>query len=733
MTRILSGGALVLLSTASLNAQEPARQAAQSVIDATTSLERHGRELRGFGAQYRMNFDDHGFLYTPALGLAAPRSMGWRFELESVRRGETTLWRNELPLDVAVASSLDDTRARIARGPHITETYDVRPDGVKQSFVFDRPTGSGDLVVRGRVVSELRPTQSGDALEVDYTFAGIGGVHLGQVIGIDEAGTRATGSYTVGEGYLEMRLPASFVDAARGQIVLDPLVGNRGGNGGANYPDNEPAVAFDAVNDVYLFVWERIYSASDIQVNGVIRDTTLGTVMGVTIADTGSNRNAEVTRLAALGGFVVTYDSAPNVFGVRSIQARFVSGSTGSVGPAVELSGPDDNYEPTIAGSSDPSVPLCLVAWTRRDAGIRMRLVAVGGPSIIAAATAITVSTDGNHTQPCLSPSTTLLHALTYQVYVPSGNRHSIRVHRFAANGTENGNSRTIASTSFDRTSPAIDGDGSSFRLVHVEGAVGSRDTDIREVQLEWDGSGNVTVPSGDIIAQTTDAEFEPAVCLLGPNYLVAWSSSTLLDGQRSVHLMTRNRNSCGPCGSQHTVAGSNASDATPQVVGRYSSDPTQSEGVVTWSSFETTVPFLSQMHMQRFAAFGGSSLSRHAGGCGTSPSITASGIYAIGSPNFQLDMTGAGAATLASFLMIDFEPGLLPCGSCQILDTSFIYPATMTGSGSARFASPIPCDPNFDGVDLYFQFLAFGAASTACPILDAFSFTPTLTGTLRE
>ena len=106
--------------------------------------------LHGGGPDYRVQSEDGVVIFTPALG-GAVQSQPLAFRFESVRRGGKTL---------IVAEPAAPSRAgKIVSYAHkggVRERYEVRADGVHQTFVFDAlPPGRGDLIVRGRITTGL--------------------------------------------------------------------------------------------------------------------------------------------------------------------------------------------------------------------------------------------------------------------------------------------------------------------------------------------------------------------------------------------------------------------------------------------------------------------------------------------------------------------------------------------------------------------------------------------------
>lgn len=114
--------------------------------------------LWGFGQRYKAEFRAQDVEFTPALGHLAPHNMTVGLALRSVGRGAT-----ETPVSPAARSYAGNQV--VYRRAEVAERYDVRLDGLEQSFVFDQlPAGEGDLVVRATMTTEFVVAPHGDGL-----------------------------------------------------------------------------------------------------------------------------------------------------------------------------------------------------------------------------------------------------------------------------------------------------------------------------------------------------------------------------------------------------------------------------------------------------------------------------------------------------------------------------------------------------------------------------------------
>ena len=129
--------------------------------DSGCGLQREGDGLLALGRDYKATLDAGGMTFVPALGGRAPRLFPVGFELSSIERGGEVV----LGAPAEVAPRQDGLIAVYDRENGIQERYEAIPGGLEQSFVFpSEPGASGDLVVRGRVATELEGASAGAEL-----------------------------------------------------------------------------------------------------------------------------------------------------------------------------------------------------------------------------------------------------------------------------------------------------------------------------------------------------------------------------------------------------------------------------------------------------------------------------------------------------------------------------------------------------------------------------------------
>ncbi len=174
----------------------------------------------GAGRGYKVSFHD-GATVVPYLGRDAPTNQPWRWTTISATVGQLELCTRPPQL------SHTAQRAEFALGG-LVEAWDVRPDGVEQTFVLrQRPPTGGELVIRGRVESPLAadPREPAHAPVVFRDATGRAVLSYGAATAIDARGNRQPMTTAVDGATITLTLDADWLHAATYPVVVDPLVG----------------------------------------------------------------------------------------------------------------------------------------------------------------------------------------------------------------------------------------------------------------------------------------------------------------------------------------------------------------------------------------------------------------------------------------------------------------------------------------------------------------------------
>ena len=379
----IGGAALVAAATILLVASGTAQKA---VSQAPTGLDysqvgrfdRDGQSIRTGGADFRAIFDGAGLQFTPALGQGAPRTFPVRFALSTIHRG------NELVLDATGARSqptVDGHRVDYDRGRDVTERYDVRSRGVKQSFVFEElPGGSGDLVVRCCVETDLEAQPTGWAEAVELLAGSHGGVTIDGVLGIDAMGQNAPGSLRWDGEHLDLVLPGSFVDGAQLPLILDPMIATSRMVGTSGNDDNNADAAWLESAGVYLVVWERAFSTSDIEIRARLRDEDNNALTGwfaITNGNNLLNRNPSVAAVRSPNLFAVCWQQSSSLLGPCDLWGTVVDSSANVITPSrltgvspSNASTPDNEIRPDVVSVPNAGVGGTVIVYENEGVGI---------------------------------------------------------------------------------------------------------------------------------------------------------------------------------------------------------------------------------------------------------------------------------------------------------------------------------------------------------------------------
>jgi len=313
------------------------------------------------GATYKASFGAEGFTYVPFLGPKAPRNHPVHFALASVRVGGRTV---AFTPDSAPIRNGD--RVEFDRGV-VREVYDLTPHGVEQTFVVDGAL-PGDVEVELKVTTDLVEDASVPGLQ----FAGERGcVRYGAAYLVANDRKQAIGT-TFRDGSIRLHVPAA--QRSVGAVVIDPVISTGYTATTSAYEFDRPDVSFDASTNRYLLVWEREFSATDMDVLAEMRDATGAYVPNSAVAiEIGSDywSRPRVANLNAYNRFLVVAEKfvAANPAGQQyTIWGRTVDAQSVALGAPFEVSGSQsgDKRDPDVGGDPNLATPTYwTVVYTR--------------------------------------------------------------------------------------------------------------------------------------------------------------------------------------------------------------------------------------------------------------------------------------------------------------------------------------------------------------------------------
>jgi hypothetical protein len=329
------------------------------------------------GKNWKGSFSRTGTSFIPFFGSKAPRNYPIAFTLESARRGGASI-----VLSATSEPKRTGTRVEIDRGG-LVERYDLAPDELEQSFTFaSLPANDGDLVVRVRVDTELESHAAPDGID----FANeLGRVHYGAAKVVDARGREQALDGVLVDGRIELRVPQDYVAEAALPVTIDPVL-NVFAIDHSSAVDHDPDVAFDALSNNYLIVYQEDHSASD---HDVVAELWSGAANFITYTyidsstqdwvDPSVGCNAPTSEFLVAASVHVPLATGWNVMGRVSHATNLATGAPFQINENYGY----DMHHPRVGGEGTFVPPsYYLVVW-QEDAGtannILGRLVNPGG------------------------------------------------------------------------------------------------------------------------------------------------------------------------------------------------------------------------------------------------------------------------------------------------------------------------------------------------------------------
>lgn len=666
-------------------------------------------ELVGAGRDYRARFDAAGAQFVPACGEAAPTE--YPVTLRGVAYGRGVA---DLPL-AEIAPSHRDHTVTFAHGA-VAETYEVRHEGLEQSFVFDAlPAGAGDLVVRVHVATALPVTSDGaDAVTYGNEF---GGVRIAGVVGIDARGARVAGSIDRAGDTLTLRLPAAFVDHAALPLVLDPLIGSTFPVYGTGQ-DLDPSIAYDADLDLYLVVWWRRYSAltGDIYGQYVFRVQTGGAELSGSSAvyRTGFNsQRARVADCALRNAFVVGWQevvATPPLPSYRDLYARAVTPTVYSSALSVTPTPLIDARALELAGESGGNGYVTAGCLTANNAYLRQINVSAAIQLSLASPVPVTVSGTPATLRLPKSTGTTGRYLVATLTTAGAG-----RIQAYTGL-TAVGTARTIPGSNVQGV--ALDGDGSDWTVAWAELESGSTTSrNVRACAYHWDPAIGSLVQNGlvDVAATAGVDEVLPAVAVTGRAGVVAWIQAS---ATRELRMRTFTLGTCWACEPSLTIATSTA-DLIPAIAAQQSGAETavgsRRDLLLAWQADNGSA---SPISAARWTPADGSYTVIGAS-CGGLTATNADECARNGSALHRALLLNPPAGASGWLIVSTDRRDVTGCGSCVLVPDPWnaVMFSGVTGAFGDRLevALPIAASTYLIGFSYYQQWLVADAVSPGC------------------
>lgn len=326
------------------------------------------------GSTYKAAFASNGVGLLPRLGPRATTSPWLRFGAPILELAGTPV-----ALDAAAPALRDGDRIRYERGA-LVERWDLGASALEHSFELAAPLGPGAASIRIPLDGPYTHRDVDDGLAFDAPQ--FGGLRYGDVLLRDADGRELATASRLEAGAIVLDLPEAFLASAHYPLLVDPIV-NAFGVDTSSALDDDPELAYNAANDVWLVVYTETVTGADRDIvsrryrgNGTFLDE-----VGVELSSD-DTVTPDVANNVANGRFMIVW---ARTGGVSRIQGRTRESGSTAQGSEEDLSGITINgTEPRIGGSTSTAYFSYLLAWKSSSSlpglgGVRTAVISLIG------------------------------------------------------------------------------------------------------------------------------------------------------------------------------------------------------------------------------------------------------------------------------------------------------------------------------------------------------------------
>ncbi len=693
------------------------------------------------GDGYKVSFHD-GVAFYPCLGDGYPHNLPLVWRTEAVTLGAEALVVS--PREVRT-----DWRMEYRYGAW-SERYDVRPEGVEQSFLIEkRPLQPGDLRIVGTVSTPLHcaPVSAAHQRLVFRDDAGHPIVEYGQAWAFDADGDKVAVTTAWDGARIELRVDGAWLSQAAFPVLVDPLLapvvfsqqtGNLTINQiGSTAIGNDHAFV-NPVERNTLTACTRIFSASDHDVTAFLSDADLLTNRTLVFQDlstTYSDRNVTVAFVDGADRWMVGFERETAANSAIRIYFHDQRNTTLNSGLGVTKPQPLGHFErkPDLAGTWLTPDVFGVLTWqdegtsSTTDPNTAVFIAVVNAAArIIGANVEVGTAAAGttyDRENPSIEPVSTadpgqgwlvVWQEYTYRILNDDWDIMGMRI---SPTGAKLGTATLVSGGTRHALTPAIAGAQGSYMLSYGLSAdlTSTALTELRVVPVHWAlvNATPTVLPSRLIRAATPPLSLVRNGVMamdefIGGFFALAYSSTQVIGLQpRSTARIARLTTNGVAAENTVLFADTAADGLVPSVAYAYPAE----HYVCAYGSNENTGARAHMLYGRVFDYPPAAGELRYGNGCGAA--IIDGNRPWAGNQLYRVSVSSAVPGQLA-VLYAGLSPATIPLtvlgltGCDFLLDPNTLLlsvPTPVSGQGYASVYVPLPDDPLLTG-DLYFQYL---------------------------
>jgi len=207
--------------------------------------------------RYKAEFNTSGFVFIPKERNTVKRALGFAYRLISIRSGKHIYF--EAIDSPKVTMTAADNQVWFERPRSIVEKYIAQDTGIEQLFILEsRLPLEGDLIISGAIDTALQTTANPLTTNSDIHFwdGNRNTLTYGAAKIYDSAGRSVAAQLRLDGTMLSIKIPADWLATASYPVIVDPLIHSDLPIIDDNYNQEQPAIAYNSIQNEYLLVWQ---------------------------------------------------------------------------------------------------------------------------------------------------------------------------------------------------------------------------------------------------------------------------------------------------------------------------------------------------------------------------------------------------------------------------------------------------------------------------------------------